>query len=553
MNFNQYKLVVRLVLGFLVIAIISLIIGGTGLIGIFRLSEDLYEISEVRLPSIEGLGIMNESKVNISRSENALLIPKLSLKERSEQYDKIKTSWTGIERGWKIYEPLPQTVEEASTWKKFEVAFATWKQDQETFIALSKKMDAVLQERPFDPAKDAPIYDAMIHQALDRNVKSLAEVDELLEKIIAINYQVAEEAKIQSVKDESFAQKLTIGMMVGGLATSIILGLLLAKSIAGPIQQIAQDLQAKSEQTSAAATQVSSASTALASGASEQAASLEETSSSMEEISSMVKQNANHTVEAQGDSGAVAKSVQESLHRMKELRETVSQVLKNSDEMTTSMNSIKQASDAISKIIKTIDEIAFQTNILALNAAVEAARAGEAGMGFAVVADEVRNLAKRSADAAKETADIIQQSIDRSNQGVTVNARMGETLSAVLMKAESVDNGLNDISSKTEKVQSSLSQIAMASNEQSQGIMQSNMAISQMDKVTQSNAASAEETAAAATELSSMAGALQESVTALISLVEGTHGNGGVSHTVSFSAHQHASTTSFGKKPLSLK
>jgi methyl-accepting chemotaxis protein len=174
-------------------------------------------------------------------------------------------------------------------------------------------------------------------------------------------------------------------------------------------------------------------------------------------------------------------------------------------EMDTAMAAIKASSDDIAKIIKTIDEIAFQTNILALNAAVEAARAGEAGMGFAVVADEVRNLAQRSAQAAKETAAKIEGAIIKSAQGVELSAK--------------VSTALNDIVSKAREVDELAAEVAGASREQTQGITQINVAMGQMDKITQSNAASAEESAAAAQELNAQALGMKKSVGELLNLV----------------------------------
>ena len=175
--------------------------------------------------------------------------------------------------------------------------------------------------------------------------------------------------------------------------------------------------------------------------------------------------------------------------------------------MNLAMDAIKASSDGIAKIIKTIDEIAFQTNILALNAAVEAARAGEAGAGFAVVAEEVRALAQRSATAAKETADKIDDSVAKSRHGADVCAKVAV--------------GLQEIATKSRQVDELVSEIAQASNEQTQGISQVNVAVSQMDKVVQASAARAEEGASVAQELIAQSTTLQQSVEELSQLVGG--------------------------------
>ncbi|MFT3683787.1 MAG: methyl-accepting chemotaxis protein [Phycisphaerales bacterium] len=167
-------------------------------------------------------------------------------------------------------------------------------------------------------------------------------------------------------------------------------------------------------------------------------------------------------------------------------------------QMTGAVNEIKQSSAEISKIIKVIDEIAFQTNLLALNAAVEAARAGEAGKGFAVVAEEVRNLAQRSAEAAKNTAGMIEESVKRSENGVQIASRVG--------------TALEEINSATNKVNALLSEIASASSEQATGIGQINQGVGQLDQVTQQSAGNSEEVASSAEELSSQVASLNELV-----------------------------------------
>jgi methyl-accepting chemotaxis protein len=182
------------------------------------------------------------------------------------------------------------------------------------------------------------------------------------------------------------------------------------------------------------------------------------------------------------------------------------------------MEEISKASQETQKIVKTIDEVAFQTNLLALNAAVEAARAGEAGAGFAVVADEVRNLAIRAADAAKNTADLIEGTVKKVKDGGALVATTNEAFTQV---AESAS-----------RVGELLSEIATASNEQAQGIGQVNTAVAEMDKVVQRNAANAEESASASEEMNAQAEHMKGFVENLVVLVGGnSKGAGSVSHT----------------------
>jgi methyl-accepting chemotaxis protein len=287
--------------------------------------------------------------------------------------------------------------------------------------------------------------------------------------------------------------ELDLILSLGALAAGIILMLLTARSITRPLQKVADDLIVGASQTTASAAQVSASSQSLAEGSGEQAASIEETSSSLEELSSMTRRNADNSQKANELS--------------KQTRVAADKGVSDMQQMTAAMQAIKVSSDDIAKIIKTIDEIAFQTIILALNAAVEAARAGEAGMGFAVVADEVRNLAQRSAQAAKETAAKIEGAISKTAQGVELSNK--------------VSQALNDIVTKARQVDELAAEVAGASQEQTQGINQINTAVGEMDRVTQSNAATAEESAAAAEELNAQAETMKKSVADLLQLVSG--------------------------------
>ena len=286
-------------------------------------------------------------------------------------------------------------------------------------------------------------------------------------------------------------------MMIAGAIAAIILGTILAlvitRGITKPISRVISGLSASIEQTDSAAGQISSASQSAAQGASEQAATIQETTSSVEQMASMCKQNASNADEAKGLTAATRTSAENGTEA--------------TARMSTAIDDIKKSSDETAKIVKTIDEIAFQTNMLSLNAAVEAARAGEAGKGFAVVADEVRNLAQRSADAAKNTASLIEQSTARADSGVQISQEVGKVLS--------------EIGENSRKASDLVAEIAVSSNEQAQGVEQINVAVSQMNELTQSSASGTEETAAAAEELSNQAEELNRMFQQLVAVVSG--------------------------------
>jgi methyl-accepting chemotaxis protein len=243
------------------------------------------------------------------------------------------------------------------------------------------------------------------------------------------------------------------------------------------LDQSLQQVAVGADQIASASQQIGTGAQSLAQGTSEQASSLEKVSSSLQEMNAMTRQNAANAKEARGIAEATKTSAEHGSDSMQRL--------------SGAMDLIKKSSDDTAKIIKTIDEIAFQTNLLALNAAVEAARAGEAGKGFAVVAEEVRNLAMRSAEAAKNTADMIEGSVKNAENGVTIN--------------QEVMKNLEEINAHAKRVSEVMAEIAAASDQQSQGVGQVNTAMEQMNQLTQANAANSEESASASEELSAQA------------------------------------------------
>ncbi|MDR3457676.1 MAG: methyl-accepting chemotaxis protein [Verrucomicrobiae bacterium] len=318
------------------------------------------------------------------------------------------------------------------------------------------------------------------------------------------------------VQQANGSNHLIVGLCVAVFFVSLLISILMVRSqVVRPVKNVADHLAATFQLTEAGVGEITENSRSVAEGASEQAASLEETSSSLEEMSSMTKRNADNAHKAND--------------LAKQARSAADKGAADMQTMSTAMEAIKVSSNDIAKIIKTIDEIAFQTNILALNAAVEAARAGEAGMGFAVVADEVRNLAQRSAQAAKETAGKIEGAIIKTGQGVEISNKVAAALNEIVTKVRQVDE--------------LVAEVANASREQTDGITQINVAVGQMDKVTQSNAATAEESAAAAQELNAQSEDMKRSVAELMKLVGGqseTSTTGPAPHTARAKALQAA-------------
>lgn len=350
--------------------------------------------------------------------------------------------------------------------------------------------------------KEADTYLTQFNRRVANNEKrraTVVQIDDSAARIMKISTEIGEGAQKTFTQSTSSGKVVIIGFIIVGLFSGIVFAVLLARAIIVPVKRAVTGIEEASGQVASASRQVSAASQQLAEGASEQAASLEETSSALEEMASMTKLNAENATQADQLVKGSAGDISEANTAMAELIQ--------------SMHEISVASEDTQKIIKTIDEIAFQTNLLALNAAVEAARAGEAGAGFAVVADEVRNLAMRAAEAAKNTANLIEGTVKKIKAGSDTVGKAHEAFSKV--------------ASSSQKTGDLIGEIAAASQEQSRGIDEVNRAVSEMDKVTQQNAANAEESASASTQLNAQAEQMRNFVAELSALAGSTVSGGG--------------------------
>jgi methyl-accepting chemotaxis protein len=485
---NRWTIGKRIVLGFSILTVIVAAVGGLGFWGLKNTITQAQGIAQ----QTKDHGRFLADSINLAR------ITQLDFKKQVQE--------------WKDTLLRGNDAESFTQYSnQFDQRGTVVDQDLQSLQALfsgagvdTKLVDASLAEHQ----KLVTQYHEALKSYEPTNPASCFVVDKLVkgidrpatDAIDAIVTQVQQfEADTTKDTEEQFRQqtaRIELWVMVGllmGVVFAVGFGWTLIRSLTRQLFGLAESLGETSREVAAAANQVSTTSQSLAEGSSSQAAALEETSASLEELSSMTKRNAENSRQANELS--------------KQTRSAADKGVADMRGMNTAMLAIKASSDDIAKIIKTIDEIAFQTNILALNAAVEAARAGEAGMGFAVVADEVRNLAQRSAQAAKETAAKIEGAITKTAQGVEYS--------------DKVSQALNDIVTKARQVDELAAEVAGASSEQTHGITQINTAVAQMDRVTQSNAASSEESAAAAEELYAQAETMKKSVTELMRLVAG--------------------------------
>jgi methyl-accepting chemotaxis protein len=461
----------RITAGFAAIVTVSLLLGVYCVLQL-RVISNLSAVTTVR--SLEGMDCIGRIE-SVAHENNVLLLKELMTRNDDLRADLESQMQTNLQHIVTLTKEYHSSKDAA-----VETAFVVFDKAREDY---SSSLNAVVKL-----SRDGRNQDAM---ELKKD-----KVDAFIGTIQAEAQANKASGDAASRQVQSTARTTQVSIWAGCailLTVAAAVSLVIIFGARAILNKIVGRLGQGTGQVIAAANETSNASRSLADGASQQAESLEETSSSLEEMSSVIRRN--------------SENAQKANDLAKQTLCAADQGVKDMKAMQTAMQAIKVSSDDVAKIIKTINEIAFQTNILALNAAVEAARAGEAGMGFAVVADEVRNLAQRSAQAATETAAKIQSAITTTTRGVKLSSDVADALNNIVVKARQVDQ--------------LAAEVATASNEQTQGIGQINIAVAQVDKVTQTNAASAEETAGAAAELTAQAHEMNEAVADLIRLVGG--------------------------------
>lgn len=509
MNNMTVKIKLTLLLAVAISALLAT--GMVGWLGISNVTSAMKEIGVVRLPSILGLEIVNEGQTAIRSENRKVAFFELDYSSQEKFSDSIKKKeviWQRIDKGWKLYEPLPQTKEEEVLWKQFLLEWDAFKvadrRVDETILAFSRNSSEKEQKQLF----------VDYYQRMEAAVPFFVKTEITLGKIIDLNVDVGNTATKDGITAATFSNTAMFAVALVSLILLLLVGAFIVRStlrqlggepnyvtevvrkmadgdmtvdiqtVAGDstsmlaaikdmstkISQVIGEVRSAANALSSASEEVNATAQSLSQAASEQAASVEETSASVEQMSASVNQN---TENAKVTDDMAAQAAKQASEGGEAVQQTVS------------------AMKEIAKKISIIDDIAYQTNLLALNAAIEAARAGDAGRGFAVVAAEVRKLAERSQVAAQEIGSVAGSSVELAERAGKL---LGEMVPAI--------NKTSDL----------VQEISAASVEQSTGVAQINTAMEQVNQTTQQNAAGSEELAATAAELSSQSEQLQNLV-----------------------------------------
>lgn len=465
----------RVGIGFAVLVLAAVAVGLGSLSRLWAINASVAGLSSNTIPSIRTVGqIIQDNLVVLQAARTEVL--------DTHAPDRVAAAREHLEaaigRGTTAVRAYGELVDDAEEGRLFSDAIAA----RSTFLAQVRKAESLAAAGKVDEARDAVL--GGVEDVADECIDRFNEV---------IEYNIGLAQQIVATTRDQVRQGFLVAAVI--LGSAILIGVLLAlgviRSMSRALIGIADELETGAGRTAEASGQLAAISSTVATGCADQGSAVAETSAALEQMTAMIRCTAENAAQAKACANQARVAAEAGAGTMAE--------------MNAAMQSIGSASGEVAKIVKQIDEIAFQTNILALNAAVEAARAGEAGAGFAVVADEVRNLAQRSAAAARETAERIEAAIESSRHGESSCSRVGVSLAEIADRIMAADK--------------LVAEIATAAQEQAQGIRQIGTAMTQLDQVTQENAARADEGAAAAGDLSNQATMVRANLERLRSLV----------------------------------
>jgi len=474
-SWNDRSLRVRLMTTFAAVVVLSSVVGAFAVLQLGRVNATHANVTRRALPGVRALGNIGLATARFRMA--TLQFVAASAAERAAASERMDKALEAIEHEQKLYEPLIASSFEKQTYNEFMSAWSDYMMAHATALGLVME------------GKAGAARAVMAGEAQTQFDAAAARLGALIEQ----NRINAEAAQATSEAIAYSARWWVVALLLGVLVASGALAWVVIAGVNRLLGRVASDIAGSAEMLIATATDASRASEALSRSASDQASSLDEASSTMIQISSTTRTNARHAHDADAlvtEADTLIRSSNVAL-----------------EAMVTSMAGIEDASSRVTRIIRTIDEIAFQTNILALNAAVEAARAGEAGAGFAVVAEEVRRLAQRSAQAARDTATLIEESSDRAREGASRLAHVSSAVAAFTRQMSGV--------------QALVQTIRTSSDEQMSGIDQVSRSVEGMTRTTQAAAASAEASATAGDRLSTQAEAARLQSRQLDALVRG--------------------------------
>lgn len=469
------KLSVRLILGFVVVATFSLIVGSIGIVKLHRIDLMVAELYSENLRPLYDVGNAKSHFLNIARLD--LLYISADPAKRKEILVLHKAELDELNEHLETYEKTKLGDTELKHLNNF-------REVKNGYLELSQRAHTLS-----DAGRTAEANKLLLEEGKQYFEKVEESAEALIETTSSLASQTVKEA------DEVYqtSRNGMIAIISFSFLVSVLIGWWLSRSIGGRLGKVASDLFQNAESMKTGSLQLSTASQQVSSGSTEAAASLEETVASLEELNSMVKLNSENAKQAAQIS---IEATQSATNGEKEIKHLIE-----------SMTEVSKSSKKIEEIINVIDDIAFQTNLLALNAAVEAARAGEQGKGFAVVADAVRSLAQRSSTAAKDITGLIKESVSQI-----------ETASKL---ADGGGAALTEITINVRKVADLNNEIATASSEQTLGLQQISKAMNELDSATQQNAAASEEVAATSEQMMSQSENLARSTDQLIEVIEG--------------------------------